>query len=563
MVNDELVRDIDDLTFESDNANKDIDDLDDISEEELQEIEELVEQPKVKKKKVKPKKVAKPKKQTKPKKKKAKVITYKKPKKKKKKANKLVFPIITVLIVVAVILAVGFTTNWFKSSQSELDGSVAAYVNGVAILEDYLNAKYDEITVTSFLPITKEDVLNTLIEQELMIQEAEKLGIEVSIEEAEEGLNQLLIERNMPREEIEENLAIAGLAIEDLLEDFKYYILVERVANATFKKDITVTDDELANYLADKVFVRHILLLSEDENEEIYASLDELKTELEEDDSKFCDYVTELSQDPGSIANCGKYFFGRGEMVPEFENASFGLFPNEFSVVKTAYGYHLIQKLNIDEETEKVAENTIISEKSTLAFTNFIADLKENAEIEILYSEEVIEETSDEVGFEIVEEEVATEPEIVIDEEVVIEEIVEEVNEEEIVEEIEEEEIIVEEVIEEPEEEVVIEEIIYVKPLITYFYSESDEMGQEITQLLNDLQNQDYIDIDWKCIRVNVEDQELCIELYGEDNYYDSMAEAQELGLTHAPTILLNDNEYVGEYSVEEVRQEICILAGC
>lgn len=38
-------------------------------------------------------------------------------------------------------------------------------------------------------------------------------------------------------------------------------------------------------------------------------------------------------------------FFGRGQMVPEFDKATFDLQPGQISdVVETAFGYHLIQR---------------------------------------------------------------------------------------------------------------------------------------------------------------------------------------------------------------------------
>jgi peptidyl-prolyl cis-trans isomerase SurA len=51
------------------------------------------------------------------------------------------------------------------------------------------------------------------------------------------------------------------------------------------------------------------------------------------------------SQDPGSAREGGQLgFFGRGDMVSEFEAVAFRLKPGEVSsVVKTAFGYHIIQ----------------------------------------------------------------------------------------------------------------------------------------------------------------------------------------------------------------------------
>ena len=61
----------------------------------------------------------------------------------------------------------------------------------------------------------------------------------------------------------------------------------------------------------------------------------------------------ELSEDPGSAASGGDLgFFGRGMMTPEFETAVFELEPGERSgPVKSAFGYHIIELLEIRDET--------------------------------------------------------------------------------------------------------------------------------------------------------------------------------------------------------------------
>src|SRR5690606_34871594 len=60
---------------------------------------------------------------------------------------------------------------------------------------------------------------------------------------------------------------------------------------------------------------------------------------------KFTTMAVLYSQDPGSGQQGGDLgFFGRGEMVPEFEAVAFNLKPGEVSpVIKTKFGYHILQ----------------------------------------------------------------------------------------------------------------------------------------------------------------------------------------------------------------------------
>ena len=589
----ELVKDLDDLNFETKVDSNEINEFEDISEEELQEIEELVEKPKKKKVKKEKEKKSKSESKTKPKKQKIQTkIKKDKPKKRKKKKGKSIFYIVLALVVIALVLAAGFMTNWFQpKSIGPVESEAAVYVNGEPILTDFLNKRYEQASLTSMIPLEKMGVLDTLIEQKLIEQEAIKNNISVSRADAEASLNELLVIRGMTKEQIIENLAQSGSTLDELLDDFGYYLLLEKLSNVTFASNINITNQEVFDYLSQRALVRHILLLSEQENETLYNQLVEVKEKLEKDDTTFCDYVTNLSEDPASLPKCGQYFFAKGEMVPEFEEAAFNLKAGEMDIIKTAYGYHLIQKLKFDDETLNLVDATIRNAKTNQAYTQYLNELKLNSDIEIVYNASMDAEeeiaVEEESPFEIIgeEPEVVETEEIEVEEEmpeeevgVVIEEIPEELEVE--TEEVEAEEEIPEEGVEvvvgeipveseeiiEEEVEVIEEEpseIMYEVPNLKYFYSESDEKKAEVTQLIKDLETQGYIDVDWKCVRVNTEDKELCIEFYSEYHYEASMQEARELGLKYAPTLFINDVEYDSDYTVEQVKNAICELAGC
>jgi peptidyl-prolyl cis-trans isomerase SurA len=81
-----------------------------------------------------------------------------------------------------------------------------------------------------------------------------------------------------------------------------------------------------------------------------------------DDGEDFAEVAKEVSEDPGSAPNGGDLgCFGKGQMVPEFEEAAFGLEKGEVSQpVKTDFGYHLIQVYDTKPEEEQVCARHIL-----------------------------------------------------------------------------------------------------------------------------------------------------------------------------------------------------------
>jgi peptidyl-prolyl cis-trans isomerase D len=99
----------------------------------------------------------------------------------------------------------------------------------------------------------------------------------------------------------------------------------------------------------EQVHARHILIKTEGRAEaEALALANTIKGRLDKGED-FAALAKQFSDDPGSKDKGGDLgFFGKGQMVPEFEAAAFGLPPNAISgPIKTMYGFHVIQTLNL------------------------------------------------------------------------------------------------------------------------------------------------------------------------------------------------------------------------
>lgn len=124
----------------------------------------------------------------------------------------------------------------------------------------------------------------------------------------------------------------------------------------------------------EQVWARHILVASE---EEAKAVIERLKN-----GEDFGALAAELSQDTGSAANGGDLgWFGKGQMVPPFEEAAFNLKVGEISKpVQSDFGWHVIQLLDRASLPMTASE---YEQARQAAFDEFLTNLREQSNVTI------------------------------------------------------------------------------------------------------------------------------------------------------------------------------------
>lgn len=144
----------------------------------------------------------------------------------------------------------------------------------------------------------------------------------------------------------------AGLADDPLVERRIAFLRDRALHNAYFEREgvDAITDEDVrARYdselaamapaePSEEVNARHILVATREEAEAIIDELD--------GGADFAAIATERSSDPGSGQNGGDLgWFGRGQMVPAFEEAAFALEPGSYTEepVESQFGWHVIQ----------------------------------------------------------------------------------------------------------------------------------------------------------------------------------------------------------------------------
>jgi peptidyl-prolyl cis-trans isomerase C len=130
----------------------------------------------------------------------------------------------------------------------------------------------------------------------------------------------------------------------------------------------------------EEVHARHILVEKEDEAK---AILEQLKGGAD-----FATLAKEKSKDPGAAEGGDLGYFSKEQMVPEFAEVAFKMYPGQLSnPVKTQFGWHII-KLE-DKRTKQPPEFEKVKDQieqflARKAQTEFITKLRQTAKIERL-----------------------------------------------------------------------------------------------------------------------------------------------------------------------------------
>ncbi|ASS94411.1 MULTISPECIES: peptidylprolyl isomerase [Bacillaceae] len=230
------------------------------------------------------------------------------------------------------------------------------------------------------------DTLDLLVTNKLVELEAEKAGIKIKDEEIQKEID-TMVESYGDEKSLKEQLEASGSSMEALKKDIVVYLQTKKLVEPR----ITVTDDEISTYFednketfdqAEQVEASHILVEDEKTAKKVAKEIAE--------GGDFAKLAAEYSTDTQTADNGGSLgYFGKGDMVGEFEDVAFDLDINKVSdPVKSDYGYHIIKvtgkkeakKANL-EDSKDVIKETLLSEKLQEEYPVWLAEVKKDHEI--------------------------------------------------------------------------------------------------------------------------------------------------------------------------------------
>ena len=258
--------------------------------------------------------------------------------------------------------------NLFKAQQEQN--------NGPEVWEKDINGK-------KFIDYAKEELLNSLIDETILLKKAADIGI-VAPKEQIDGEIEYIKQMFESDEKYKEYLASQNLTEGYIVNDLTKRITINNLVNE-ITKSIEIPEDELKTIYDSmkdsfvSIKASHILMENQEEAKKILE-----RAKAGED---FNELAMEFSIDPSAKENSGELgYFSVGDMVPEFEKAAFALEPGQISgLVQSDFGFHIIKAedkktLGFDEAKSQIREELLPGKRNEF-FVSYFEELKSKAEI--------------------------------------------------------------------------------------------------------------------------------------------------------------------------------------
>jgi peptidyl-prolyl cis-trans isomerase C len=224
------------------------------------------------------------------------------------------------------------------------------------------NQLWDQIPENNKLQLTKRNVLDQIISEKLLIQEAKNRGLE----QDKDVLEQIKITT--------EQILVQSLIEKEIIEKVK----------VDDQEALTYYEENKNNFITkEQVYLYNILVETEEVAQDI---LEKLKA-----GGDFIEIAKEKSTGPSAAQGGDLGYVSKGDLIPEIENVVFALEIGDISdIIKSEYGFHILkvtdkkpEVLKTFEEVKEEIAPTLLSTKQKEAFDNLLEELKSQVTIEI------------------------------------------------------------------------------------------------------------------------------------------------------------------------------------
>jgi len=258
----------------------------------------------------------------------------------------------------------------------EAEDKVLVTVNGVAIMENDVEGRIRaqikqmegsgrKIPTDKMVSVKLQlqgRIAQELIDKQLIGEKLKTQNIIISDKEVDERIRYIAKDNNITMEQLEEQLTMSGADMADFKNKMRFGLGLEKIVESS-GNFVPASEEEVKKSYDGKIEagqmrVRHILLKTRDKDA---TAKTVAKTKIEEllkqarAGADFAELARTNSDCPSKSRGGDLGFFGKGQMVPEFEKAAFALADGEISdVVETKFGYHIIKKSGFADVKDEI-----------------------------------------------------------------------------------------------------------------------------------------------------------------------------------------------------------------
>lgn len=261
-----------------------------------------------------------------------------------------------------------------QKSQPQVIDKVVAVVGKNIILQSDIENQYIQYRMQGMTEGTGQEIRGRILEelllQKLMLNQAEMDSITVTDEQVEADLNrkiQWFVSRVGSQEKLEAQFGKTMAEIKEEVRQASRDQMLQEQVQSKIMDGVVVTPKEVKEFYNDipkdslpTVSPDYEILqivkrppVSIDEKLQVKDRLYQIRKRILDGESSFATMAVLYSEDPGSARQGGELgFAGKGVYATNFENTAFNLRDGEISdVIETEFGFHIIQLIERRGET--------------------------------------------------------------------------------------------------------------------------------------------------------------------------------------------------------------------
>jgi peptidyl-prolyl cis-trans isomerase SurA len=297
----------------------------------------------------------------------------------------------------------------------EVVDRIVAIVNDDVITLSELNATFEPYMKRIEAQLAGQDrekvvaegktaILNRMIDNKLIEQEAKKSGIVVKDDEIMGVVRDLLKSRNMQMPDLLQALSKDGMTFDGYKQELKEQLQRQQLVRREIRSKLVVTDDEIGDYYRqhrdeyegkEAIRIKQILLpvppgtdpaIRERARELAESILKRIKS-----GEPFESLAAQFSQGPTTAAGGDIGFVEKGHLLPEVETVAQTLGIGAVSpVIESSQGFYIIQVVDkrgaglkpIIEVRQEI-QRKLEDEKAAKKFDQWVADLRSKSLVDI------------------------------------------------------------------------------------------------------------------------------------------------------------------------------------